>query len=225
MELLGKENLKIKNIVFDLDGTLIDSFPAILQSLQHAVSKLNPTLDLSGLKNHIGPPLLNMLSAMWPYLPRKEMDQVLQEFRQDYNSRGCLLSVAYPGIREALHRFYSLGIKMFVLTNKPEIPTRKILKHLVLEGYFSEILSPDSMTSVFATKSEAALYLIEKHALIPQETVLMGDSLDDLNAARTAGMNFLEAAYGYGKLEGSITKGGRYSLKDSTKISDILKYT
>jgi len=215
---------KLKNIIFDLDGTLIESFPGILQSLGHAVAKVNPSLDLTGLKIHIGPPLLKMLSAMWPHLAEEERDELLREFRQDYNNKGCLFSVAYPGIPEALHRFSSSGIKMFVLTNKPDAPTRKILKHLVLEGYFTEILSPDSMGAVFSAKSEGVFYLLNKYALMPGETVLMGDSLDDLNAARAGGLKFLEAAYGYGKIHKSLTKGVWLSLKDPTETADILTY-
>jgi len=64
-----------------------------------------------------------MLTAMWPHLAEKAKDEVLQEFRQDSNNRGCLFSVAYPGIPEALHRFCSQGIKMFVLpTSQKRLP-------------------------------------------------------------------------------------------------------
>lgn len=161
---------------------------------------------------------------MWPHLADEERDEVLREFRQDYNNRGCLFSVAYPGIPEALHRFCSLGIKMFVLTNKPDAPTRKILKHLLLDGYFTEILSPDSISAAFSSKAEGALYLCKKHALIPDETVLMGDSLDDLNAARAARLGFLEAAYGYGKIDKSMIKGSWFSLKNPAETAGILTY-
>ena len=116
----------------------------------------------------------------------------------DYNNRGCLFCLVYSGIPEALHRFCSLGIEMFVLTNKPDAPTRKILKHLVLEAYFTEILSPDSVTPHLSSKSAGAHMLIGKHTIVPQETLLVGDSSDDLAAAQSAGFDFMEAAYGYG---------------------------
>lgn len=136
---------------------------------------------------------------------RAKRDEVLRGFRQDYNNSGWLFSVEYTGILEALHRICSLGIKMFVLTNKPDSPTRKILTHLMLDGYFTEILSPDSISAAFSSKAEGALYLC--HALIPDETVLMSDSLDDLNAARAAGLGFLEAGKGHRKIDKNIIKG------------------
>jgi len=211
-----------KNIIFDLDGTLIDSFPGILESLRHAVSVVDPTLDLKGLKNHVGPPLPTMLSRMWPDLPEDVRLMVLSEFRPDYNNRGYLYSVAYPGVTEALNRFRSLGITLFVLTNKPVISTKKILSHLGMEILFKEILSPDSVTPSFSMKSEGALRLIQKHALIAGETLLVGDSPDDLNAAQVAGFTFVEISYGYGNFDETVTDGTRLRLKSPTELAKLI---
>jgi phosphoglycolate phosphatase len=211
-----------KNIIFDLDGTLLDSFPGIFQSLEHAVAKVNPKLKLTALKNHIGPPLSKMLSRMWPDQAEEERNEVLREFRQDYNSRGCLFSVVYPGISEALHRFSSLGIKMFVLTNKPEVPTHKILANLRLQHLFLDVLSPDSVTPHLKSKSSGAHLLVGKHTLTAQETLLLGDSPDDLTAAQSAGFNFLEAAYGYGLFDESTRPEPWLRLKSPKDLAKIL---
>jgi phosphoglycolate phosphatase-like HAD superfamily hydrolase len=87
---------------------------------------------------------------------------------------------------------------MFVLTNKPETPTHKILANLRLHSLFIDILSPDSVTPHLSSKSAGAHLLVGKHSLIPEDTMLVGDSLDDLAAAQSAGFDFMEAAYGYG---------------------------
>jgi len=183
---------------------------------------VNPSLDLIGLKIHIGPPLLKMLSAMWPHLAEEARDEILREFRQDYNNSGCLFSVAYPGIPEALHRFCSLGIKMFVLPNKPETPTHKILTNLRLQPLFFEVLSPDSVEPHLSSKSAGAHLLVGKHNLIPQETLLVGDSLDDLAAAQSAGFDFLEAAYGYGILDEGTKLRPWLRLKSPKDLAKIL---
>lgn len=211
-----------KNIIFDLDGTLIDSFPGIFESLRHAVAKVDPSLDLTSLKSHIGPPLSKMLSRMWPDLAEVVRNDVLFEFRSDYNSRGCLYSVAYLGIPEALSQFQSSGRKLFVLTNKPQAPTLRILTHLGLNSHFTEILSPDTLTPPLSTKSEGALHLAVKHKLVAHETLLVGDSPDDLKAARTAGFGFLEAAYGYGSFDENIAEREWLQLKSPSDLAKVI---
>jgi len=212
----------ISSVIFDLDGTLVDSFPGIEASLGYAVSLVDPSLDLKNLKHHIGPPLPKMLSQMWPDLSEGTRTQVLTEFRKDYYSRGCLFSVAYPGIPEALSQFQSSGRKLFVLTNKPKAPTLRILAHLGLDSHFTEILSPDSLTPPLSTKSEGALHLVETHRLIPHETLLVGDSQDDLKAARNAGFGFLEASYGYGHFDEIVTEETWFQLKSPTDLAKLV---
>lgn len=211
-----------RNIVFDLDGTLVDSFPGIVKSMRHAVSVIDPSLDLSDLQSQIGPPLPKMLSRMWPDLAEEVRASVLSEFRSDYNSRGYLFSVAYTGIPEALHQFRVSGITLFVLTNKPDAPTRKILSHLGLEAHFTQILSPDSMTPPLSTKSEGALHLVKTHSLVANETLLVGDSPDDLKAARAAGFSFLEASYGYGNFDEIVTEEEWFRLKSPSDLAKLI---
>lgn len=211
-----------RNIVFDLDGTLVDSFPGIVESMRHAVSVIDPSLDLSDLQSQIGPPLPKMLSVMWPDLAEEVRASVLAEFRSDYNSRGYLFSAAYTGIPEVITQFRSSGITLFVLTNKPEAPTRKILSHLGLEAHFTEILSPDSMKPPLSTKAEGALHLVKTHRLVANETLLVGDSPDDLKAARAAGFGFLEASYGYGNFDGIVTKGAWLRLKSPADLAKLI---
>lgn len=211
-----------RNIIFDLDGTLIDSFPGILESLGHAVAQVNPSLDLTELKTHIGPPLPEMLSRMWPQQDEEIRKKVLYEFRSDYNNRGFLFSVAYPGIPEALHQFQALGITLFVLTNKPETPTRRILAHLGLEHHFREVISPDSQTPPLRSKPEGALLLARKHGLIATKTLLVGDSQDDLKAAHAAGFQFLEASYGYGHFDENVTEKAWLRLKSPSDLAKVV---
>jgi phosphoglycolate phosphatase len=211
-----------RNIIFDLDGTLIDSFPGIAESLSHAVSLVNPLLDLGDLKPHIGPPLPVMLSRMWPQHDEGVRGRVLMEFRADYNSRGCLFSVPYPGIPETLQQFHSSGITLFVLTNKPETPTRRILAHLGLEHHFREVISPDSQTPPLRSKPEGALLLARKHGLIATETLLVGDSQDDLKAAHAAGFQFLEASYGYGHFDENVTEKAWLRLKSPSDLAKVV---
>ena len=111
---------------------------------------------------------------------------------------------------------------MFVLTNKPETPTHKILTDLRLQPLFFEILSLDSVTPHFSSESVGAHLLVGKRTLTTQETLLVGDSPDDLTAAQSAGFNFLEAAYGCGPFDEGTKLRPWLRLKSPKDLAMIL---
>jgi phosphoglycolate phosphatase len=97
------------------------------------------------------------------------------------------------------------GKKAFLLTNKPATATNRILHHLKIESFFVEVVCPDSVSPPLGHKKEGALLLRQKHRLLSGETLLVGDSQDDMDAAAAAGFKFAIALYGYGGL--SIDSG------------------
>jgi len=188
----------MRNIVFDLDGTLVDSLPGIEESARIAITRVLPEVEMPDLRALIGPPIAAMFSKLWPDLETKRMEDLLREFRSHYDNEGCLLSRAYPQVHEVLSGLKNAGKRFFVLTNKPTGPSKKILTHLQLAGFFTEIIGPDFRTPSFQTKTEGASLLMEKYGLIPGETVIIGDGIDDAEAARACGFSFIAVSYGYG---------------------------
>lgn len=91
-----------RNIIFDLDGTLIDSYPGIRASLNYAIRFPDSKLCLRGLRKKIGPPISKMVNSLWPKLDQKSYEKILQRFRRHYDREGCLRSRMYPGARQML---------------------------------------------------------------------------------------------------------------------------
>ena len=91
---------------------------------------------------------------------------------------------------------------MFVVTNKPRLPTNRILTRLELQPYFVEVVSPDSRTPRFETKTEAISYLLGKFGLGPEKTVYFGDTVEDYQSAKTCGVSFIGLQFGYGTFPG-----------------------
>jgi phosphoglycolate phosphatase-like HAD superfamily hydrolase len=87
---------------------------------------------------------------------------------------------------------------MFVLTNKLARSTGIILENAGIRPFFWDVMSPDSATPPYSVKREGATILQARHHLVPERTLLMGDGVDDLEAAAACGFVFLAAAYGYG---------------------------
>ena len=207
----------MRNVIFDLDGTLVDSLPGIESSVRTAIRSVLPGVRMPDLKAVIGPPIATMFARLWPDLDPEKMALLVAAFRSHYAEKGCLDSLPFPGVPETLSRLHAAGMPLFVLTNKPAAPTKMILGALRMEEFFAGVLAPDSPESRFASKPDGALALMRRFALSPDQTTLVGDGADDAAAANACGFRFIAAAYGYGPA--AATAAIRVE-----KFSDIERY-
>ena len=189
--------MRFRNLIFDLDGTLVDSLPGVESSIRYALQQCHPDRVLPSVREHVGPPIAVMLERMYPELSARELEALVGKFREHYNAEGCRASVLYPEVRETLQELHRRGASLFVLTNKPSLPTRLILEQTGILPYFTDLMSPDRVQPVFPSKSAAAQALADQHQLDAAATVVIGDGIDDANAAQTCGFAFVLARYGY----------------------------
>jgi len=204
-------------VIFDLDGTLVDSLAGIESSARSAIARTLPEELMPDLRALIGPPIAEMFAKAWPSHEPERLGRLIEEFRAHYLAVGCLLSTPFPGVPETLARLHSTGLRLFVLTNKPAASAGKILEHLGLSAWFASSLSPDSITPPFGSKSEGARLLMKRFDLAPEKTTLVGDGVDDASSAASCGFRFIAAAYGYGPA--AATAATR-----AEKFSDIERY-
>lgn len=188
----------ISAILFDLDGTLVDSLPGIEASLRHTVERCLPGRLLPDLRPIIGPPVRAMMSRLWPNLTPEQLERAVSVFREHYDSEGCLHSPLYEGVGDTLRTLQNNGVTMFVLTNKPFAPARLILERNAIAMRFARIVSPDAVVPVLKSKREGAELLRREYRLGSEATIVIGDGYDDFEAAQACGFRFFLAAYGYG---------------------------
>jgi phosphoglycolate phosphatase len=210
------------NLIFDLDGTLVDSLPGIEASAGWAISQCLPHRELPSMREVIGPPIATMFAQTFPDLSREQQAHLVAAFRQHYDQEGCLLSTAYPGVAEVLQKLKVAGVKMFVLTNKPALASEKILAHLRLLSHFTRVISPDSTEPPFAKKAAGGQYLANAFNLMPKATALIGDGIDDREAASACGFAFFVASYGYGSAAGQNNGRGAQVLKTFSHILPLM---
>jgi len=209
------------SLILDLDGTLIDSRPGILESFGTAVATVYPGREFDLSTVVLGPPVRRMFQNSFPAASAGEIENLLRVFRAHYDRTGSLVTSAYDGAGEVLAHCHQRGIVLDIATNKPLHISRSILANLKLDHYFRSIAAADSVQPSFAGKADIIRHLLKIHDLNASEVIYMGDSTEDAGAAAECGIRFIWAAYGYGKLtpeEGKSFFGTISQLRDLTRL-------
>ena len=186
------------DILFDLDGTLIDSSPGILASFARilAAEGLRPAVPLEAAL--IGPPLATTLRLVSGIGDEARLARLVEAFKADYDSEGYRTTEVFPGVAEGLARLAAEGARLFIVTNKRMLPSRRILEALGLAPLFAGIHSRDETDPPAPSKSAVTASLLVRYAIDPAHACFVGDSDEDAAAARENGLAFIHAAYGYG---------------------------
>ena len=185
------------SIIFDLDGTLVDSSLGILGSLAEAFksAKVKPIHPLDS--SLIGPPLRETITYLAPGLTRPKVDQIISAFKCHYDHIGYRETKPFAGVCAALYLLKSQGVEMHIATNKRTVPTRLILAYLGWSGLFNSVYSSDSIQSISPTKAELLSSQLMCEGLSSDCTYYIGDRLDDWYSASANGVRFVWAQWGY----------------------------
>jgi phosphoglycolate phosphatase len=188
-------------IVWDLDGTLVDSAPDLASALNAVLDKRGFfTLSINEVRAMIGngvPKLVERgFNAVGVRPNPMQLDELIAMFVQEYKACATDNTRPYPGVVEALQELHSMDIPMGVCTNKPEAFTRQILDGLGLSGYFSSVVGGDS-TSARKPDPEPVLACLRGLASEPALSLMIGDSVHDVHAAHAAGVTVAVVPWGY----------------------------
>jgi phosphoglycolate phosphatase len=190
----------VRSLLFDLDGTLVDSCPGIAASLSTAFRAAGRIMPPGDLRDAIGPPIRIMATRIDPTLTEPDLAQIEKTFRADYDSHGWQKTVLFEGVVPGLQQLRSNGAQLFLVTNKPRIPTVRILTHFGMVDLFEEIVTRDSRTPSYSGKSAMLSDLLRRHRLPTESTIMVGDTAEDGEAAADNRLEFIHARYGYGSV-------------------------
>ena len=204
------------SLIFDLDGTLIDSCPGIGSSLSAAFRSVGRKMPAADLRAAVGPPIRVIAARIEPTLSEAELVQIELTYRTRYDNDGWRETVLFDGVAETLQALHIAGASMFIVTNKPRIPTEKILTQLDLIHLFREVSTRDSRTPAYDSKTEMLSDLLQRYSLDSESTMMIGDTLEDEKAAAANGLRFLYATYGYGSI-----KNPRFPISEFSEISTL----
>ncbi len=209
-------------ILFDLDGTLTESAPGILNSLKYALERLNiKDYDRAILDKFIGPPLAISFEKFFG-LKGEEITKAIRIYREYFSEKGLFENAVYPGVEDMLARLKSAGLSLAVATSKPEVFARRILDEFGLSGYFSAIcgipLEDESMT-----KSQVIERTMNELGAADRQAALMvGDRDYDVAGAHRNGIECMGVTYGYGSREELEGAGAEYIAGSAAEAAELI---
>jgi phosphoglycolate phosphatase len=193
----------IKFVIFDLDGTLIDSRLDLVHSVNAALRHiLRPELPEDVIASYVGDgaPILIQRALGGEAVDEALVRKGLEFFLSYYREHKLDHTTVYEGVREALAAIQKSdnGVprKMAILTNKPVIPSRAIVDALGLAGYFTQIYGGNSFTTK-KPDPEGALKLVAEAGVLPEQSAIVGDSHVDVRTGQNAGLWTVAVTYGF----------------------------
>lgn len=200
-------------IFFDLDGTLTDSAPGIINSVANALKHFGLCADDKTLRCVVGPPLMDSFRDVF-HFDEAQCAEALKAFREYFSVKGLYENSVYEGIPEMLSALKNEGKTLVVATSKPEPFARQILSYFGLDGYFAYIAGA-AMDESRTKKSEVLSYAMESVGLSdPSRVLMVGDREHDVLGAKAFGIPTLGVLYGYGSEE-ELKQAGAYMLAKS----------
>ena len=192
-------------LIFDFDGTLIDSVPDLADATNTMLEQLGkPTYSLDTIKEWVGNgsrllverALVGKTEVVTGELTKDEADHAEQVFLQAYNTIETSKTVAYPDVDKGLRQLKEAGFTLALVTNKPIRFVPKILESFDWQDLFSEVLGGDSLP-VKKPDPTPLLQTCETLNFTIEQAYMIGDSINDMLAGQNAGIDTLALSYGY----------------------------
>lgn len=207
------------NILFDLDGTLVNSEKGIFISLRYAFEKCGVTYD-GDMHNFIGPAFIHSFPE---FLKTDEATtaKLIKYYREKYNACGVFQTTLYRGIKDLLFSLKQSGKRIALATTKPKYFASMILKQKRIYGLFDYIAGTELDGSV-NDKDEVLNIIFEKTGFEKARSVLVGDTIYDCIGAQKVGIDCIGVSYGFGKISQMCKRGVTLTAASVKELKKLL---
>ncbi len=191
--------MNVQAVIFDLDGTLLDTLTDIADSCNRVLIKHGfPDHSLSAYRYFVGDGVVSLMERILPQssVSKENLNNLLASFKDDYSRNWAKNSKPYDGVQEMLLSLERAGLPMAILSNKPHEFTVSCVEHFFPQTKFSAVVG---LREGIAKKPDpySALELANKMAVEPENFIFLGDSSVDMQTAISAGMNGVGALWGF----------------------------
>ena len=188
-------------ILFDLDGTLVDSASDLYRAMNMSLNVLQlPEVTEEQVRTWVGKGTALFCHSTLQYLTGQvdpaQHQQLLDTFLEIYNAEPCVDTQPFNGVVDFLDWGLSNNKQMICVTNKPEQPARMIVESLGLSKYFVDVIGGDRFEER-KPHPRQLLFCVNEYQLAKEQVLMLGDSSNDVEAARRAGVDCIVVSYGY----------------------------
>lgn len=193
----------IQSIVFDLDGTLVNTAPDVRLALNHMLSEYHlPEIVGDEVYDLIGLGAMSMIQKAFAKfnqpLPQEELAAARASYLDYYQKHPVVQSYIYADVIPVLDELFNQGKQLGICTNKPTLMTHLVLEKLQLKKYFRAIVAGDDLTQL-KPHGQHILEVLKRMDCKIENAVMVGDSNIDLASAMHAGIDFIGVTYGYSR--------------------------
>ena len=211
---------RFKYLLFDLDGTLTDSKPGIVNCLSHALGKMGYDMP-EDPECFLGPPLYESF-ARFCGMNEEQVLEAVRIFRERYSTVGLFENSVYDGVPEMLRRLKDSGLHLFVATSKVKVYAEMILDRFELSEYF-EFVGGAELNGTRNEKCEVIEYVLENAGISDRSQVLMiGDRKNDVIGAHKTDIKCMGILWGYGSEEELSRAGADFTAETPQKTADMI---
>ncbi len=216
------ESINKKLLIFDLDGTLIDSSGDIAWASNRTLDEMgHPRQDHESIKNKVGWGIQMLLKQLMPDEGAERLLEARSIFLRLYASHMIDDTTLYDGVHDTLDSYRAVGKRMAIVSNKPIELTIGVLKGFNMDSLFDEVLGGDSLPQ---RKPDPApiLHVLKRLGLTATDAVFVGDSPIDCEAGKAAGVMTVGAAFGFRPLYELEKAAPDFIIDSFRELSEII---
>ncbi len=218
--------MRFTAILFDLDGTLIDTLEDIGDAMNHVLAEVGlPTHSMDKYRYFIGNGIDELVRRALPdhIRGKKMIRQAVLDMQDEYNRRWARKSKPYPGVASLLDACLSQGLKIAIISNKPDGPTQDMVEYFFPSRRMFSIVQGARRDVPKKPDPTGALMIAEQLGVDPAECILVGDMPVDMRTARAAGMYPVGALWGFRSGDELIAGGARLLAHQPLDLADWLR--
>jgi phosphoglycolate phosphatase len=212
----------MKNILFDLDGTITDPFLGITKSVAYSLKSYGIEVNsLDELKVFIGPPL-DVSFQEYYHMSEKQSLEAVEKYREYFSDKGLYENKVYEGMEDFLQALIDDGMNLYVCTSKPYVFAKKILEHFHLDQYFKGIYGA-KLDGTRKNKGDVIAYCLKQEELNPKSCIMVGDRQHDIIGAHENQIPCIGVLYGYGSQDEFERYQCDYIVQDLNELKDVIE--